>query len=166
MHTNIQEVKIQRVNIVTTTPFYTVVARIEAAMGHPDMDAFRKGISSARNLEEMEKVIHPAAQPNGLMEFTRFDLGEFLRKENGGSGPRILRIVSGNPLIMKEMVKHVVDAGSYAPITILIEERADGVRISYNRMASYLASYGSGDALKVARGLDEKVERILTAAAE
>lgn len=34
MHTNIQEVKIQRVNIVTTTPFDTVVARIEAAIGH------------------------------------------------------------------------------------------------------------------------------------
>ncbi len=66
---------------------------------------------------------------------------------------------------MKEMVKHVVDAGSYAPITILIEERADSVRISYDRMASYLAPYGNGDALKVARGLDEKVERILTEAA-
>jgi hypothetical protein len=100
------------------------------------------------------------------MEFTRFDLGEVRRKENGGSGPRILRIVPGNPLIMKEMVKHVVDAGSYAPVTILIEERPDGVRISYDRMASYLAPYGNNDALKVARELDAKVERILTAAAK
>lgn len=41
-------------------------------------------------------------------------------------------------MIMKEMVKYVVDAGSYAPIAILIEERADSVRISYERMASYL----------------------------
>jgi len=37
---------------------------------------------------------------------------------------------------MKEMVKQVVDAGSYAPVTILIEERADSVRISYDRMTS------------------------------
>ena len=58
------------------------------------------------------------------------------------------------------------DAGSYAPITILIEERSNGVRISYDRMASLLASYGSSDALKVAQGLDAKVERILTEAAE
>jgi uncharacterized protein (DUF302 family) len=130
------------------------------------MDAFRKGFSSARNLDEMKQVVDPVTQPNGLMEFMRLDLGEVLRKEKGGSGPRILRIVAGNPLIMKQMVKHVVDAGSYAPITILIEERADGVRISYDRMASYLASYGNSDALQVARGLDEKVERILNVAAE
>jgi uncharacterized protein (DUF302 family) len=114
----------------------------------------------------MQTVVNPATEPNGLMEFTRFDLGEVLQKENGTTKPRILRIVAGNPLIMKEMVKHVVDAGSYAPVTILIEERPDSVRISYDRMASYLAPYGNSDALKVARELDAKVERILTAAAE
>jgi len=40
------------------------------------------------------------------------------------------------------------------------------VRISYDRMASYLAPYGNSDALKVARKLDAKIERILTAAAK
>ena len=166
MHISIQEVHVQRVNIVTTEPFDTVVARIDAQIGHPDMAAFRKGLSAAQNEAEMEKVVDPVTQPNGLMEFTRFDHGEVLQKENGTAKPRILRIVAGNPLIMEEMVKHVVDAGSYAPVTILIEERPDSVRISYDRMASHLASYGNSDALKVARELDAKVERILTAAAK
>jgi hypothetical protein len=40
------------------------------------------------------------------------------------------------------------------------------VRISYDRMASYLASYGSSDALTVARELDAKVERIMAEAAK
>jgi hypothetical protein len=31
---------------------------------------------------------------------------------------------------MKEMVKHVPDTGSYAPVTILVDERLDGVRLS------------------------------------
>jgi uncharacterized protein (DUF302 family) len=165
-HMSIQEVHVQRVSLVTTEPFDTVVARIDAQIGHPDMTAFRKSISSAQNEAEMEKVVNAATQPNGLMEFTRFDHGEVLQKENGTAEPRILRIVAGNPLIMKEMVKHVVDAGSYAPITILVEERPDSVRISYDRMASYLAPYGNDDALKVARELDAKVEKILTAAAK
>src|SRR6266851_3114831 len=124
-HMSIQEVHVQRVNIVTSEAFDTVVARIDAQIGHPDMTAFRKSLSAAQNEAEMEKVV--------------------------------------NPLTMKEMVKHVVDAGSYAPVTILIEERPDSVRMSYDRMASYLAPYGNGDALKVARELDAKVERILTA---
>jgi len=166
MHMNIQEVQVQRVSVVSTEPFDTVVARIDAALGHPDMVAFRKSFSAAQNEAEMQEVVNPVTEPNGLMEFMRFDLGEVLQKENGTAKPRILRIVAGNPLIMKEMVKHVVDAGSYAPVTILIEERPGSVRISYDRMASYLAPYGSGDALKVARELDAKVERILTAAAE
>ena len=163
---SVQEVHVQRVNIVTTEPFDTVVARIDAQIGHPDLAAFRKSLSAAQDETEMEKVVNPVTQPNGIMEFTRFDHGEVLQKENGTAKPRILRIVAGNPLIMKEMVKHVVDAGSYAPTTILIEERPDGVRISYDRMASYLAPYGNSDALKVARELDAKVERILTAAAK
>ena len=163
---SIQEVHVQRVNLVTTEPFDTVVARIDAQIGHPDMTAFRKSLSAAQNEAEMEEVVNRVTQPNGIMEFTRFDHGEVLQKENGTAKPRILRIVAGNPLIMKEMVKHVVDAGSYAPVTILIEERPDSVRISYDRMASYLAPYGNNDALKVARELDAKVEEILTAAAK
>jgi uncharacterized protein (DUF302 family) len=163
-HMGIQEVHIQRLNIITSEPFDTVVARIDARIGHPDMAAFRKSLSAAQNEAEMEEVVNRVTQPNGIMEFTRFDHGEVLQKENGSAKPRILRIVAGNPLIMKEMVKHVVDAGSYAPVTILIEERPDSVRISYDKMASYLAPYGNSDALKVARELDAKIERILTAA--
>ena len=166
MHISMQEVHVQRVNIVTTEPFDTVVARIDAQIGHPDMTAFSKSLSAAQNEAEMEEVVNRVTQPNGIMEFTRFDHGEVLQKENGTAKPRILRIVAGNPLIMKEMVKHVVDAGSYAPVTILIEERPDSVRISYDRMASHLAPYGNSDALKVARELDAKIERIMTAAAK
>ena len=66
---------------------------------------------------------------------------------------------------MKEMVKHVPDAGSYAPVTILIEERQDGVGLSYDRMASYLAPYKNNDALRVARDLDAKIEKMLATAA-
>jgi starvation-inducible DNA-binding protein len=44
------------------------------------------------------------------MEFTRLDPCEVLRKERGKEGPGILRLLIGNPLIMKAMVKSVPDA--------------------------------------------------------
>jgi len=50
---------------------------------------------------------------------------------------------------------------AYAPVTILINERTDGVHLSYDLMESLLASYGSKAALEVARELDEKIERLL-----
>jgi hypothetical protein len=67
---------------------------------------------------------------------------------------------------MKEMAKHVPDAGSYAPVTVLVDERADGVHLSYDRMTGFLAPYNNSEALKVARDLDEKVEALLSAAAD
>jgi uncharacterized protein (DUF302 family) len=99
------------------------------------------------------------------MDFARFDIGEVLRKESGADSPRILRLVIGNPLIMKQMAVHVPDAASYAPVTVLIDERADGVHVSYDRMAGYLAPYGNAEALKVAQELDAKIEALLSAAA-
>jgi hypothetical protein len=45
--------------------------------------------------------------------------------------------------------------------TILIDERADGVHLSYDSMASLLAPYGNEAALVVARDLDAKVETLL-----
>ena len=63
------------------------------------------------------------------------------------------------------MVRRVPDAGSYAPVTILIDERPDGVCLSYDGMASFLAPYGNSETLKVARDLDSKMEALLAAAA-
>jgi hypothetical protein len=67
---------------------------------------------------------------------------------------------------MKEMAKHVPDAGAYAPVTILVDERPDGVHISYDKMASFLAPYRNSDALTVARDLDSKVEKLLRVCSE
>jgi hypothetical protein len=42
--------------------------------------------------------------------------------------------------------------------------RDDGVHLSYDSMASLLAPYGSEAALRVARDLDAKVERLIDTA--
>ena len=56
---SIREVQVQRVSVVTTQPFDTVVARIDKQIGHPDMAAFRKSFSAAQNKAEMEKSRGP-----------------------------------------------------------------------------------------------------------
>jgi len=161
----IKLVGVERFSVTSGRPFAEVVAGLEAAIGHPDMAVFRRDVTAAKTYAELETVIHKVIGPSGLMEFTRFDLGEILRKQHGKDAPKSLRLVAGNPLIMKQMVEHVPDAGSYAPVTILVDERRDGVHISYDRMASLLASYGNPEALQVAQDLDSKVEALLTAAA-
>jgi hypothetical protein len=159
------EVHVRRVSVVSSRPFEEIVRRLTATIGHPDLNAFHKAVAAATTAADLAKVVQGAIGSSELMEFARFDAGEVLRKERGGHGPKILRLVVGNPLIMKEMAKSVPDAASYAPITILVDERADGVHLSYDSMASLIAPYGSEPALAVATDLDAKIEGLLEAAA-
>jgi uncharacterized protein (DUF302 family) len=108
-------------------------------------------LHEARSFAEMTSAVEKGLGRVGLMLFMQLDHGVILRKETGLETPKMIRFVIGNPLIMKEMVKHVPDAGSYAPVTVLADERTDGVHLSYDRMASFLAAYGNRDALEVAQ---------------
>ncbi len=157
----IRKVEIERFSVTSSKPFESILQKLEAQIGHPDMSAFAKAVAAAESYGELEKIVQKAIGTSGLMEFTRFNLGEIIRKERGPGSPRILRLVVGNPLIMKKMAVHVHDVASYAPVNILIDERPDGVHLSYDRMASLLAPYGSAEALAVARDLDSKIENLL-----
>jgi hypothetical protein len=161
-----RSIAVQRLTCISGRPFAEVLAALESKIGHPDMRKFKQDTSAAKTEKELEAVVHSAVSAADLMEFMRLDLGEVLSKELGPQAPKSVRLLVGNPLIMKQMVKRVPDAGSYAPVTILIDERADGVHLSYDRMASYLAPYGDVGALKVAQDLDDKVEALLAEAAE
>jgi uncharacterized protein (DUF302 family) len=160
-----KEIKVQRFSVTSAKGFHDVVAAFDAAIGHPDMNSFSKNVADAKTFAEVEKIVQEATGPSELMEFARMDLGRVLQKRDGARARQSLRFVVGNPVTMSAMVQHVPDAGSYAPVTILIDERPDGVHLSYDRMASFLATYGNPEALKVAQDLDAKVEALLGAAA-
>ncbi len=162
---SVSQISVKRFRVTSSRSFDEVVAALEAAVGHPNIGTFTRNIASAKTEGELETVVQQAAGSSGLIEFARFNLGEVLRKGRATGAPRILRLVVGNPLIMKQMVSLVPDAGSYAPVTILIDERSDGVHLSYDRMATFLAPYGNQKALSVARALDSKIETLLMASA-
>ena len=160
-----RKLEIERFSLVSFKAFDEVVAALSATVGHPDMAEFWKSTHRTRSVGELEGAIKKVLGPTGLMLFVAFDHGGIVRKGTGRDTPKMIRFVIGNPLIMKEMTKHVPDAGSYAPVTVLVDERADGVHLSYDRMASLLAPYENPDALKVAENLDAKVEDLLQQAA-
>jgi uncharacterized protein (DUF302 family) len=158
-------VPMERFSVTTSKPFEAVLAALKSAVGHPEMAEFTKATRTARTFAELEDAVRRGLGKTGLMLFMELDHGAILRKETGLNSPKIVRLIIGNPLIMKEMVKRVPDAGSYAPITILVDERPDSVHLTYDKMASLLAPYGNAEALAVARDLDSKVEALLREAA-
>src|SRR5258708_5528999 len=161
----IATVQIERFSLTSSRPFDEILAAIKAAVGHPDMVEFAKRTAAAPSFPEFESIVREGLGTAGPRLFMELDHGAGIRKATGRDKPRMARLIMGNPLIMQQMARHVPDAGSYAPVTVLVDERSDGVHISYDRMASLLASYGSSDALAVARDLDKKVEILLSEAA-
>jgi uncharacterized protein (DUF302 family) len=147
----IRKIEIERFSLTTSKAFNEVVAGVNAAIGHPDMAEFGRSTHEARSSAELKSAVEKGLSKAGLMLFMQLDQGAVLQKETGQDTSRIIRFLIGNPLIMKEMAKHVPDAGSYAPVTVLVDERADGVHLSYDKMASFLEPYGNRDALEVAR---------------
>ena len=105
------------------------------------------------------------AGSSGLLEFISLDLGAVLAIRDPDRSGRLLRIIAGNPVTMSKMTATVRDAGSYAPVTILIAERPDGVTVSYDRVASAIAPYAGNEASAVAEALDDAVLTLLRNAA-
>jgi len=46
-------------------------------------------------------------------------------------------------------------------VTALVDQQVDGVHLSYDKMESFLTTYGNANATAVARDLDSKVENLL-----
>ena len=157
----ISKIEVERFSLASAKPFDAVVAALRSAVGQPDITQFFNAANAASSFPNLQRIIQNGLGRSGLMIFAEFDLGTILRRETGSKAPKSMRFIVGNPLIMKEMVKHVPDAGSYAPVTVLIDERFDGVHLSYDKMESYLLPYGSAQALAVARDLDAKVTTLL-----
>ena len=160
----IRKIEIERFSLITSRGFDEVLGALNATIGHPDMTEFWKSTQQTPAAAELESTIEKAVGKTGLMLFVAFDHGAIISKTGPGRS-RIVRLVIGNPLIMKEMARRVPDAGSYAPVTVLVDERTDGVHLSYDRMASLLAPYDNPEALDIARNLDMKVEDLLRRAA-
>jgi hypothetical protein len=161
-----KQITVERFSITSEKPFAEIITTIGSQVGHPNIIEFYSAIQSTEDDEELQRLVHNAVGPSDLMEFMRLDHGAFVCSELGPEAGRVIRLLIGNPLIMRKMVKHVPDAGSYAPVTILIDERADRVHLSYDRMSSLIAGYGNAEALEVAMSLDSKVEGLLMAAAQ
>ena len=78
------------------------------------------------------------------------------------AGRRLVRLIAGNPVTMGQMTRHVADAGSYAPVTILIQQMPDGgTRVAYDTVASAIAPYHDAAASEVAYRLDTEVLDLL-----
>ena len=158
------KIVVERITLTSDKAFESVLNAVRDGVGHPDMTQLWDAIWKAETFSQVESVVTSVLSTSGLMQFGELDDGRFIAKERGERTPKSMRILIGNPLIMKQMTELVPDAAAYAPVTILIDEREGKVQLSYDRMASLLSSYNSSRASGIAEALDRKIETLMNTA--
>ncbi|GAA0448932.1 hypothetical protein Ade02nite_57780 [Paractinoplanes deccanensis] len=159
-------VTVERITLTSGRTFDDVLTSLYEGISRPDIAAAARAWLGATSYEEFEKVIAEAAGPSGLMQFLPLDQGAALAKLPGVPPRRLERIIAGNPLTMARLTRHVPEAGSYAPVSILVWEDGGAVHLAYDTMESSIAPYGSEPAFAVARELDTEVLTLMRAAAD
>ena len=161
---DVLEVLVRRHAFDSERPFSSVLEGIFGGISQPDISLLFSKLAASTSYEQFSSLVRAAQGSAGLMLFLQLDLDHALTidpQANQGRR-RLVRLIAGNPVTMGQMTRHVVDAGSYAPVTILIQEMPDGrTRVAYDTVASAIAPYHDAAASEVAERLDAEVLELL-----
>src|ERR1700747_3622741 len=120
-------------------PFAAVLDGIFGGISQPDIEALFSELAASTSYEQFSSLVRQAQGSVGLMRFLQLNLDDALTLDPQArhqAGRRLVRLIAGNPVTMGEMTRHVPDAGSYAPVTILVAETSGGgTRVSYDTVA-------------------------------
>jgi uncharacterized protein (DUF302 family) len=158
------DVAVRRHIFTSERPFADVLDGIFAGISQPDIGALFAKLAASTSYEELRSLVQQAQGSAGLMRFLQLDLDTALAHDPQAhrDGRRLVRLIAGNPVTMGQMTRHLPDAGSYAPVTILIEELpGGGTRVAYDTVTSEIAPYGDAAASQVAKRLDTEVPVLL-----
>ncbi len=159
------DVTVHRHVFDTDRPFGRVLDGILSGISQPDIAQLFSKLAASSTYQEFSSLVEQAQGSAGLMRFLQLDLDGALSLDpeaEDWTGRRLVRLIAGNPVTMGEMTRHVPDAGSYAPVTILIEETPGSrTRVAYDSVASAIAPYDNAAASEVADRLDAEVLGLL-----
>ena len=147
-------------------PFQAVLDGIFGGITRPDIGPLLGKLAASTSYEQFSSLVRQVQGSAGLMLFLQLDLDldaalALDPQARSQAGQRLVRLIAGNPVTMEQMTRHVPDAGSYAPVTILLQQMPGGTRVAYDSVASALARYHDAAASQVARRLDAEVLGLL-----
>ena len=162
---HVLDVLVRRHVFDSERPFPDVLDAIFGGISQPDIEALFGKLAASTSYEQFSSLVRQAQGSAGLIRFMQLDLDHALTLDpqaQDRAGRRLVRLIAGNPVTMGEMTRHVADAGSYAPVTILVEEKpGGGTRVAYDSVASAIAPYRDAAASQVAKRLDAEVLELL-----
>jgi hypothetical protein len=159
------DIPVRRHVLTSERPFPVVLDGIYDGISQPDIGALFATLAASTSYAEFAALVRHAQGSAGLMRFLQLDLDTVLALDpqaRDQAGRRLVRLIAGNPVTMGQMTRHLAAAGSYAPVTILIQDLpGGGTQVAYDTVASAIAPYGDAAASQVAERLDTEVLSLL-----
>ena len=155
---------IDHVRFESDKSFEEVAKAFERQLGKFDPDV-RKAATEGGNTEAAKAKIAAMAGSSGFMLFGTQDHGALLRL--AGQKRKAIQYVVGNPLIALQMTQHDIRASLYAPLRVLLYEKADGKTcIEYDKPASLFGQFENAEIDAVAVMPDRMLEALVARAFE
>ena len=157
------DIPVRRHVLTSERPFQIVLDGIYTGISQPDLGALFAKLAASTSYEEFSDLVRQAQGSAGLLRFWHLDDDHVLALDPQAdqAGRRLVRLIAGNPVTMGQMTRHLPAAGSYAPVTILIQELPGGTQVAYDTVASAIAPYADAAASQVAQHLDTDVLALL-----
>ena len=159
------DIPVRRHVLTSERPFQVVLDSIYDGISQPDIGALFAKLAASTSYEEFTDLVRQAQGGAGLLRFWQLDDDHVLALDPQArhqAGRRLVRLIAGNPVTMGQMTRHLPAAGSYAPVTILIQELPGGrTQVGYDTVASAIAPYTDAAASQVAQRLDTEVLALL-----
>ena len=154
---------VTHLNFKSSKPFAAVTASIEKQLGKFNPEIDKSFSSEPLDAAEIESKIHAMEGSSGLMIFAVRDHGHLLALKGRQAFGKQYEV--GNPLVALEMTQHDIVAGEYAPLRIYVYVGEDKLtHVDYDLPSSLFGRFKSKQADEVAKGLDQKLERLVTTA--
>jgi hypothetical protein len=159
------DIPVRRHVFTSGRPFQVVLDGIYAGISQPDIGTLFAKLAASTSYEEFTALVRQTQGSAGLFRFWHLDDDHVLALDpqaDHQAGRRLVRLIAGNPVTMGQMTRHLPAAGSYAPVTILIQELpGGGTQVAYDTVASAIAPYANAAASQVAQRLDTDVLALL-----
>ena len=162
---DVLQVQVRRHVFTSERPFAEVMDGLYGGISQPDIGRLFHELAASTSYEQFSSLVQQAQGSAGLMRFLELELDTALALDpqaQRSAGLGLVRLIAGNPVTMGEMTRHVPDVGSYAPVTLLIQELpGGGTRVAYDSVVSEIAVYDDPAATQVAENLDAEVLTLL-----
>ena len=122
------DIPVRRHVLTSERPFQVVLDSIYTGISQPDIGALFARLAASTSYDEFTALVRQAQGSAGLIRFLQLDDDHVLALDPQAdqAGCRLVRLIAGNPVTMGQMTRHLPAAGSYAPVTILIQELPGG----------------------------------------